>query len=140
TGQFDTGIAALRTLLVFTMAAAPGAGERREFLLDLIGRDRWPSVTTDVGDPVSLDGFRAAVYGLLGKVRVYAKQRGKPPDLDDPFVLDRGATVQDLARKIHRDIEQRLQFARVWGRGKYDGQRVNRDYVLEEGDVLELTW
>ncbi len=138
TGQFDTGIAALPTLLALTAARAEGADERREFLREIISVDRWPVVVTDVDDPASLDAFRKAVYDMLGKVRVYAKQRGKPPDLEEPFVLKKGATVMDLARKIHKDIVERLQFARVWGEGKYDGQRVNRDYVLEELDVIEL--
>jgi ribosome-interacting GTPase 1 len=138
TGQFETGIAALPTLLALTASRAEGAGERREFLREIIPDDRWPVVVTDVEDPISLDAFRKAVYGMLGKVRVYAKQRAKAPDLDEPFVLEQGATVMDLARKIHKDIVDRLQFARVWGAGKYDGQRVNRDYVLEERDILEL--
>ncbi|MFH1531503.1 MAG: GTPase [Pseudomonadota bacterium] len=137
TGQFDTGIAALPTLLALTMAQAGGADERREFLEEIV-EGRWPRVVTDVGDSASLDGFRKAVYDMLGKVRVYAKQRGKSPDLDEPFVLTKGDTVLDLARKIHKDIVDRLQFAKVWGAGKYDGQRVTRDYVLEERDVIEL--
>ena len=140
TGQFDTGIAALPTLLALTAASAEGANERREFLDEIITDDPWPRVVSDVGDADSLDHFRKAVYDLLGKVRVYAKERGKPPDMDDPFVLEKGATVMDLARKIHKDIVDRLNFARVWGEGKYDGQRVNRDYVLEECDIIELNY
>jgi len=138
TGQFDTGIAALPTLLALTAAGADGANERREFLREIISDDRWPQVVTDMDDSASLDAFRKAVYDMLGKVRVYAKQRGKAPDLDEPFVVRKGDTVMDLARKIHKDIVERLQFARVWGEGKYEGQRVNRDYVLEERDVIEL--
>jgi len=137
-GQFDTGMAALPTLLALTAARAEGADERREFLKEIITGDPWPQVVTDIHDVDSLDGFRKAVYDMLGKVRVYAKQRSKPPDLDEPFVLDKGATVTDLARKIHKDIVERLKFARVWGEGKYDGQRVNQSYVLEECDVIEL--
>lgn len=140
TGQFDTGIAALPTLLALTAAGAEGADERREFLDEIITNDPWPRVVSDVGDVDSLAGFRKAVYDLLGKVRVYAKQRGKPPDMSDPFVLKKGATVMDLTRKIHKDIVDRLNFARVWGEGKYDGQRVNRDYILEECDIIELNY
>lgn len=28
--------------------------------------------------------------------------------------------------------------ARVWGSAQFDGQMVQRDYVLQEGDVVEL--
>ncbi|MFH0872048.1 MAG: TGS domain-containing protein, partial [bacterium] len=30
------------------------------------------------------------------------------------------------------------KYARIWGPGKYDGQRVERDYVVQDGDVIEL--
>ncbi len=31
-----------------------------------------------------------------------------------------------------------MKFARIWGKGKYVGQMVQRDYVLQDGDVIEL--
>jgi ribosome-interacting GTPase 1 len=52
-------------------------------------------------------------------------------------VLPLGFTVQDLAERIHRELAEGLQFARVWG-GKLDGQRVARDFELRDRDVVEL--
>jgi len=31
-----------------------------------------------------------------------------------------------------------LKAARLWGSSVFDGQLVQRDYVLQDGDVLEL--
>jgi ribosome-interacting GTPase 1 len=31
-----------------------------------------------------------------------------------------------------------LKYARVWGRGKFEGQMVNRDCLLTDRDVVEL--
>jgi ribosome-interacting GTPase 1 len=39
---------------------------------------------------------------------------------------------------VHKDFAARLKFARVWGQQTYDGQMVQRDYVVQEGDVVEL--
>ena len=58
---------------------------------------------------------------------VLAVQRG---------LVDRAST--DLARTIHKDIQENLKFARVWGQGVFDGQTVQQEHVLEEGDVVEL--
>ena len=55
-----------------------------------------------------------------------------------PFVLKRGSTVGELAGKVHKDFQEKLKWAKVWGSGVYDGQLVNRDYVLHDGDVVEL--
>ena len=44
----------------------------------------------------------------------------------------------DFARQLHKDFAENLKYAKIWGRDMYDGQKVQRDFVLREGDVLEL--
>jgi hypothetical protein len=44
----------------------------------------------------------------------------------------------DGAEKVHRDFAQNLKYAKIWGVGKVDGIMVPRDFVIDEGDVLEL--
>jgi len=80
----------------------------------------------------------AALFALLDIVRVYSKAPGKKPDMSKPYVLRRGSTVLDVAAQIHRDIADNLRYARIWGSSKYDGQAVQKDYVLHDGDVVEI--
>ncbi len=82
--------------------------------------------------------FKQRVYQALEIIRVYAKPPGKEPDLERPFVLKNGSTVVDLARKVHRDFYEKLKSARVWGSSAFDGQLVQRDYILRDGDIIEL--
>ena len=42
---------------------------------------------------------------------------------------------QDLYDK---DFVDKLKLARVWGKTVFDGQKVHRDHVLTDGDVVEL--
>lgn len=86
----------------------------------------------------NLDAFRRLVYDNLDIIRVYAKPPGKEPDLEKPFALKQGSTVIDLAAQIHRDFSNKLKSARIWGSTMFDGQMVQRDYVLQDGDVVEL--
>ena len=46
--------------------------------------------------------------------------------------------VGDLAERIHKDVRAGMRFARIWGRSVFDGQTVQREHVLEEGDVIEI--
>jgi ribosome-interacting GTPase 1 len=55
-----------------------------------------------------------------------------------PFGLPAGATVHDLASLVHRELAERVKFARVWGHAKFDGQQVDRHHVLADRDVVEL--
>lgn len=78
------------------------------------------------------------IFEKLAIIRVYAKPPGKPPDMERPFVLKKGSTILDLARRIHKDFFEHMKTARVWGSTAFGGQLVQRDYVLEDRDVVEF--
>jgi ribosome-interacting GTPase 1 len=55
-----------------------------------------------------------------------------------PFVLPQRTTLEELATKIHKDFKNKLKFAKIWGSGIFDGQMVQKDYILQDGDVVEI--
>ncbi|MGA1979534.1 MAG: TGS domain-containing protein [Sedimentisphaerales bacterium] len=85
-----------------------------------------------------LDKLPALFFSLLGIIRIYAKPPGKKPDMNDPFTLPTGSTVMDMATAIHRELADKLKFARIWGTGVYAGQNVQRTHVLNDKDIVEL--
>jgi hypothetical protein len=85
-----------------------------------------------------LDPLKGEIFAILDKVRAYTKSPGKSADLEDPVILPKGSTVLDFASQIHKHFVQKLKFARIWGKEKYDGQMVQRDYILQDGDIIEL--
>ncbi|MFH0931101.1 MAG: TGS domain-containing protein, partial [Candidatus Zixiibacteriota bacterium] len=70
--------------------------------------------------------------------RVYTKVPGKSPDYTNPVILKKGHKLMDAAFAIHKDFAHNLKYARIWGKGKYEGQMVHRDEVLSDGDVIEF--
>jgi ribosome-interacting GTPase 1 len=98
----------------------------------------WPFVPVSAATGRNLELLKRVVFDHLEIIRVYSKPPGKKPDLQRPFVLPRSSTVQDMAAKVHRDFLDNLKAARVWGSADFDGQMVARDYVLADGDVVEL--
>ena len=91
-----------------------------------------------VKDAQLLEQFKRVIFAALEIVRVYSKPPGKEVDLQEPFILPKGSTLFELAVSVHREFADKLHFARIWGSGKFDGQRMNRDYILQDGDVVEL--
>ncbi len=87
---------------------------------------------------IGLEKLPALIFNLLGIIRVYAKPPGKPPDMHEPFTMPAGSTVTDLAMAIHRELAEKLQSARLWGTGVYDGQNVQLTHVLHDKDIVEL--
>jgi len=95
-------------------------------------------VPTSILEDGSMDNFKAAVFKLLRIIRVYTKRVGQEPSYIDPVILPIGGTVEDAAIELHKDFAHKLQYARVWGKGKFEGQRVKNNYVLSDGDVIEF--
>ncbi len=93
-------------------------------------------VSTETG--AGIDKLPETLFSLLNIIRIYAKPPGKKPDMDDPFTLPAGSTVMDLATAIHRELVEKLKFARIWGKGVYDGQNAQRNHVLNDKDIIEL--
>jgi uncharacterized protein len=133
------GLESLKVLMVGNKTDAPGAAER-EAIVREVYRDRFPMTTVSAAaaSVEEIGRFKQVVYDFLDVVRVYTKAPGKKPDFSDPYVVARGSTVLDVAQKVHRDFAVNLKYARIWGEGKVDGIMVPRDFVIGEGDILEL--
>jgi ribosome-interacting GTPase 1 len=86
----------------------------------------------------NLEELKRAFLNISGIIRVYSKPPGKEPDLSTPFTIPSGSTLLDLARFIHKDFLFNLKFARIWGSAKFDGQRVEKNYVLKDRDIVEF--
>ena len=105
---------------------------------DELTERRWPIHAVSCVTGKGLDALRRKTFDALDLIRVYTKEPGKPADRDAPFTLPRGATVADLALRVHKDVAATMKFARVWGPSAFDGQSVHHDHVLAEGDVVEI--
>ena len=131
------GGSAMRMILVGTKLDLPGAAENFEALKELY-KGILPVVAASAQTWQGLGEVPRTCFEMLGIVRIYSKEPGKPPDMEKPFVLPRGSTVLDVAAAIHKDIAAHLKRARIWGVGVYDGQPVQRDHVLADRDIIEL--
>lgn len=135
--DLPVGVVPRRALLVGNKVDVPASQDTWDVLQELYGA-RWPMLAVSATSGQHLDALPQALYTLLDLVRVYTKAPGKKPDLTSPFTLPQGSTVVEVAESVHKDFAAHLKFARIWGTEKYDGQMVQRDHVVQEGDVIEL--
>jgi ribosome-interacting GTPase 1 len=133
----DFSLVHVKCLLVVTHADAAGCGDRIDYFREATGRDL-ETATVEFDRPESTAELRDKVYALLNVIRVYTKRPGKPADFQDPFTIPAGGTVEDLAYKVHRELAEKLKFAKVWGESARDGQSVGREHRLCDRDVVEL--
>ena len=135
--SLDPGWAFLRALLVGNkcdVGNAMAAYQRIETHF----RGAFPILPISAKEGMNSDELKKEIYQVLDILRVYTKVPGKEPDLTEPVTLKKGSTVGDIAASVHKDFVAKLRYAKIWGSGKFDGQMVKRDYLVSEGDVVEL--
>ncbi|MBN2621021.1 TGS domain-containing protein [candidate division WOR-3 bacterium] len=86
----------------------------------------------------TLTRIRDTIYQELNIIRIYTKKIGQSIQKQEPVVLPRGSTVIDAAEHIHKDFKKNLKFARLWNDKGYSGQRVEKQHILADEDVLEF--
>ena len=86
----------------------------------------------------NIEQLKEMIFQNLGLIRVYTKEPGRKPD-NEPVVMKKGSTIKDLAGKIRKDFVKRFEFAKVTGKSvKFAGQNCGLEYILEDGDMVEL--
>jgi small GTP-binding protein len=95
------------------------------------------AMAVSVLDDASLDRLRVALWWLTGLIRVYPRRDGLVDD--EPFALRSGATVVEVADRVHHELGAACTGALLWGpSARFGGQRVGRAHVVQDGDVVEI--
>jgi small GTP-binding protein len=94
-------------------------------------------VPVSILDDAGLERLKDAAWQLTGLIRVRLRRAGQVHS--EPMAMPAGATVVEVARKVHGDLAESFQAARVWGASaRFEGQRVGRDHQVLEGDIVEI--
>ena len=112
-----------------------GAGAKK---LDSQYSAHFPVISISASEGNNIEVFKSVIFKALDIIRVHTKSPGAKVDLTDPVILKRGSTVKEAAEEIHKDFKSKMKYALVWGSGKFDGQRVSQDHVLQDNDIIEL--
>ncbi|MEM0217193.1 MAG: TGS domain-containing protein [Candidatus Nezhaarchaeales archaeon] len=98
-----------------------------------------PVIETSCVTGEGLERIGRALFEQLELIRVYTKEPWEEKPAARPLVLKKGSRVQDVAEQIHSRLAQNLKYAKIWGPSvRHPGEKVGRDHVLADGDVVEL--
>jgi|UniRef100_A0A7C5AKP1 ribosome-interacting GTPase 1 len=136
-GASPPGLALRPALVILNKVDLFPDTEELELYLEVLG-ERFPVQAVSARTGQGLAELRAALFRVLNLIRVYTRPPGKAANFNSPFVLPPSTTVLELATRIHHDLGKNFKYARVWGKGTFEGQRVQRDYLLKEGDIVEI--
>ena len=100
---------------------------------------RLPVVPMSCEQKTGITELGQALLESLKIIRIYTKEPGSKEDTGHPFVMRHGATINDLAKNIHKEFVQNFLFAMVWAkRLPFSPKKVGLGFVLEDGDIVEI--
>jgi len=134
----DGGAMEKTSVVLANKSDGAGAADRLDILKEAMAGSGLPVIACSTKTGQGLEEFRRFSFEMLRVIRVYTKAPGKKAITNNPVILPVGSTVMDFAEEIHHDFVRKLRFARIYGRGEIDGMMVNRDFVLQDGDTIEL--
>jgi uncharacterized protein len=98
-----------------------------------------PVVAMSCEKRIGLDELGKALFASLGIIRIFTKEPGMKVHSERPFVLRKGATMNELAKNIHKELYSNFMFAMVWAkRLPFSPKKVGLSFVLDDGDIVEI--
>lgn len=99
---------------------------------------RWDPTYISVKEDRGIEELKKRVFDKLDFMRVYLRPQGEKGD-DEPLIVKRGSTVEDICMKLHTDFKEKFRYARIWGpSSRFPQQQVGLDHILHEGDTVRI--
>jgi len=127
----------LKTIVLANKIDLPGADDNFNILTEFYG-SKFDLFAVSALTKTNLQQLKIKIVDFLQIIRVYSKRPGHDAETNRPFTFQKGSTLIDFAKTVHKDFATNLKFARVWGSNVFDGQRINKDYILQDKDIIEL--
>ncbi|MGV9172195.1 MAG: TGS domain-containing protein [Promethearchaeia archaeon] len=126
-----------KAIIFGTKGDLPHTEERFQELKDKYS-DKFPLIFgVSVKKGIFPKDFGKKVVKFLGKIKIYTMTDGKVSD--KPLLVDKGGTIEDVARKIHKSFVEKFEFAVVVREGaRIKRKRVGLDYPIQDNDKIEI--
>ncbi len=126
------------TVIVANKLDLPGTAANLQRLKQHVN-GKLPIVPMSCERKLGMQELGKAIFESLGIIRIYTKEPGNKTHSDHPFALRKGATVNELAKNIHKELLMNFMFAMVWAkRLPFSPKKVGMNFVLDDGDIVEI--
>ena len=124
-----------KALTIITKIDSVSAEKRKKLIKEIK-----PDLVVSAEKGEGTEELKEAIFQKLNLMRLFMKEVGKNPDLEEPMIVRKGITIAGVCNKIHRDFTKKFKHARIWGKSaKFPGQVFHKlDKKLEDGDIIEI--
>ncbi len=89
-------------------------------------------------EKIGIEELKKKIFEALKIVRVYTKKPKEKIDFENPFVLKKGTKLIELVEEINKEWSQKFRGAKLYDKDLKTFRIVGRDYVLKDGDIIEI--
>lgn len=88
---------------------------------------------------VGLEELKEVMVEKIRLMRIYLRKPGGKTDYEEPLIIKKDSTVEDVCLKLHKRFKEDFRFANIWGKSaKFPGQKVGLKHVLLDADVVKI--
>ena len=85
-----------------------------------------------------IEELKEKIWESFDKIRIYTKEPGKKPD-NNPVILNKEATLKDVAEKIFHGFSKKVKEARITGpSSKFPNQKTSLKHIVKDKDIVEF--
>jgi small GTP-binding protein len=88
---------------------------------------------------IGIEELKEKIFQRMNFIEIFCKDPSKRVDTREPLIMKKGAKIEDVCSRLHRDFVRRFKFARVWGESaKFPGQKFMLDHEVADRDIVEI--
>jgi small GTP-binding protein len=91
-----------------------------------------------IKDKINTENLKERIFKALKIIRVYPKEPKKEVDFENPVVLKEGARLIDFVKEIKEEWVEKFKGAKLYEKNLKNFKMVGRDYLLKDGDIVEI--
>jgi len=131
----DKSVVWKKAIVIVTKTDLVGPSGVKKVEQEVKKRFAMPVIAVSNTEKTNLKELVEEIWETAGLMCIYTTTNPNK----EPLVVPKGESVIEVAARIHSDFVRKFKYARVWGKSaKYPGQRVGKEHVLEDRDVIEL--
>lgn len=134
----NESIVYLPAVIILTKADLPGSENFQKKLQEEY--KEFDVIPVSLIKEKNIDFLKDKIWAKLSLIRVYTKEPGRKPKIDEPVCLKKDkSTIKDMAEHIHKDFIRKFKYARIWGlSARHPGSQVGIEHKLADEDIVEL--
>jgi len=88
---------------------------------------------------IGLEELKKEIFDSLEIIRVYTKSRNQGlPEFEHPFIIKKNTPLIELVPKINPRFSSAFKYAKLFKKNSKVSQIVGKDYILQDGDIIEI--